>query len=162
MSVVSKIIINADNELRYPSVGELKSLQEYFQTSEKRIFISFILRDKEQQIIQLASKVIFKLHPEYIAPGGNAEGARRRSLCLRDYGWYLRLVSYGILSGDKDSIETIGIIGAREMYNSLGVPILGMIDAIECLKNASLDFFSDDQIKLIVPYFDFIIQGLSN
>nr|YP_009397348.1 allophycocyanin gamma subunit [Dasyclonium flaccidum]ARW66534.1 allophycocyanin gamma subunit [Dasyclonium flaccidum] len=161
MSVVTKVIINADNELRYPSIGELESLQNYFKTSEKRIIISSILRDKEQNIIQIASKAIFQIHPEYIAPGGNAEGARKRSLCLRDYGWYLRIITYSILSGDKDSIERIGLIGVKEMYNSLGVPILGMIDSIDCLKNSTLKFLSDDQASLVTPYFDFIIQVMS-
>lgn len=161
MSLVSQVIIDADNELRYPSIGELNSIRDYFQTSNNRIIISRLLRDKEQEIIQLASKSIFQLHPEYIAPGGNAEGARRRSLCLRDYSWYLRLITYGILSGDKKSIEKIGLIGVKEMYNSLGVPIIGMIDGIDCLKKASIEFLEKEQANIAVPYFDFIIQGMA-
>nr|ARW69229.1 allophycocyanin gamma subunit [Polysiphonia sp.] len=162
MSVVTKVILDADNELRYPSIGELQGLQDYFINSEERINIVCIIRDKQQDIIKLASKAIFTIHPEYIGPGGNAEGARKRSLCLRDYGWYLRLVTYGVLSGDKDSVEKLGVIGVKEMYSSLGVPILGMVDAIECLKGASLEFLSDSQVGIVVPYFDFIIQGMSN
>nr|YP_010952337.1 allophycocyanin gamma subunit [Gloiopeltis furcata]WMP14006.1 allophycocyanin gamma subunit [Gloiopeltis furcata] len=161
MSLVSQVIINADNELRYPTIGELQTIQYYVTTGEQRINISCKLRDREQEIVQKASKAIFNIHPEYIAPGGNAEGARKRSLCLRDYGWYLRLVTYSILAGDKDSVERIGIIGVREMYNSLGVPILGMIDAIICLKNASLDILEEDEKKMTTPYFNFIIQGMS-
>nr|YP_009391964.1 allophycocyanin gamma subunit [Periphykon beckeri]ARW60312.1 allophycocyanin gamma subunit [Periphykon beckeri] len=162
MSVVSKIIVDADNELRYPSIGELEGLKTYFSNSDERIFIVRLLRDKQQDIIKLASKAIFQIHPEYIAPGGNAEGARKRSLCLRDYGWYLRLVTYGVLSGEKESIEKLGVVGVKEMYNSLGVPILGMIDSIECLKNASIEFLSDSQADCVIPYFDFIILGMSN
>jgi len=161
MSLVSQIIVNADNELRYPSIGELQCIQTYLQTGEKRIQISSILRDKEQEIIQRASKAIFQIHPEYIAPGGNAEGARKRSLCLRDYGWYLRLITYGILAGDKESVEKIGLIGVREMYNSLGVPIVGMIDAIECLKKATLEVLLEEESIIVAPYFNFIIQGMS-
>nr|YP_009243949.1 allophycocyanin gamma subunit [Sporolithon durum]AMK96191.1 allophycocyanin gamma subunit [Sporolithon durum] len=161
MSLVSQIIVNADNELRYPTIGELKSIQNYLDTGENRIRISSLLRDKEQIIIQKASKTIFQIHPEYIAPGGNAEGARKRSLCLRDYGWYLRIITYGLLSGDKKSIEKIGLIGVKEMYNSLGVPIIGMIDGIRCLKDASLGLLSKEDSKIIAPYFDFIIQGMS-
>nr|QCI05010.1 Allogcyanin gamma subunit [Callithamnion tetricum] len=160
MSLVSQVIINADNELRYPSIGELNSIRDYFQTSNNRIIISRLLRDKEQEIIQVASKSIFQLHPEYIAPGGNAEGARKRSLCLRDYSWYLRLITYGILSGDKESIEKIGLIGVKEMYNSLGIPIIGMVDSIGCLKRASIECLEKEQINIAVPYFDFIIQGM--
>nr|YP_010198536.1 allophycocyanin gamma subunit [Gracilaria pacifica]UAD86952.1 allophycocyanin gamma subunit [Gracilaria pacifica] len=161
MSLVSQIILNADNELRYPSIGELQSIKNYLTTGEIRICISSKLRDNEKEIIQQASKAIFQLHPEYIAPGGNAEGSRKRSLCLRDYGWYLRLVTYGVLTGDKNSIEKIGLIGVREMYNSLGVPIIGMIDAINCLKQASIKNLEEDEIGIIEPYFDFIIQGMS-
>lgn len=162
MSIVTKIITDADNELRYPSIGELNILKSYFVSLNERIIVVSILRDKQQEIIKLASKAIFQIHPEYIAPGGNAEGIRKRSLCLRDYGWYLRLVTYGILSGEKDSIEQVGIIGVKEMYNSLGVPIIGMIDAIDCLKKASLEVLSDDQGSIVTPYFDFIVQGMSN
>lgn len=161
MSLVSQIIINADNELRYPTIGELEALQEYLKTGEDRIQLILTLRDKEKEIVQKASKSIFQIHPEYIAPGGNAEGARKRSLCLRDYGWYLRLVTYGVLAGDKEAIEKIGVIGVREMYNSLGVPILGMIDSIECLKSATTGFLKDKEVKVITPYFDFIIRGMS-
>lgn len=162
MSVITKVILSADDELRYPSVGELQILKDYFADSEKRISAACVIRDNQQEIIKLASKAIFQIHPEYIAPGGNAEGARKRSLCLRDYGWYLRLVTYGVLSGEKESVEQLGIIGVKEMYNSLGVPLLGMIDAIECLKSSSVEFLSDAQSSLVLPYFDFIIQEMSN
>jgi len=161
MSLISQIILNADDELRYPTIGELQSIQNYLKTGEKRIEVSSRLRDQEKEIIQKASKDIFQIHPEYIGPGGNAEGASKRSLCLRDYGWYLRLITYGILLNNKTSIERIGIIGVREMYNSLGVPILGMIDAIECLKKATTEKLNDEEANLVCPYFDFIIQGMS-
>nr|YP_010196079.1 allophycocyanin gamma subunit [Gracilaria caudata]UAD83476.1 allophycocyanin gamma subunit [Gracilaria caudata] len=160
MSLVSQIILNADNELRYPTIGELQSINNYLKTGEIRICISSKIRDQEQEIIQQASKSIFQIHPEYIAPGGNAEGSRKRSLCLRDYGWYLRLVTYGVLTGDKNSIEKIGLIGVREMYNSLGVPIIGMIDAINCLKQATIQTLQEDEAIIIEPYFNFIIQGM--
>lgn len=161
MSLVSQIIINADNELRYPTIGELQSIENYLSTGENRIRLTVFLRDQELNIVQKASKAIFQLYPEYIAPGGNAEGSRRRSLCLRDYGWYLRLITYGILTGDKEAIEKIGLIGVKEMYNSLGVPILGMIDAIKCLKDSTLELVSFEDSQIIAPYFDFIIQGMS-
>lgn len=161
MSLISQVINSADNELRYPTVGELQSIQEYLKTSNKRIRLITVIRNKEKEIVQISSKKVFQLHPEYIAPGGNAEGSVRRSLCLRDYGWYLRLITYGILSGDKAAIEQTGIIGVREMYNSLGVPILGMIDAIQCLKDGTIEVLENEDTNIIIPYFDFIIRGMS-
>jgi len=123
MSVISQVILQADDELRYPTSGELQGLQNFFQTGEQRTRIAAILSENEKKIVQEASKELWRKRPDFISPGGNAYGDKQRALCLRDYGWYLRLVTYGVLAGDKEPIEKIGLVGAREMYNALGVPI---------------------------------------
>lgn len=161
MTVVSQVILKADDELRYPSVGELKSINDFLKTGEQRVRIASILADSEKKIVDRASGQLWKKRPDFIAPGGNAFGTRERSLCLRDYGWYLRLITYGILSGDKDPIESIGLVGVKEMYNSLGVPMPGMVEAIRCLKEASLALLDNEDAKEAAPYFDFIIQAMS-
>ncbi|WP_088891556.1 allophycocyanin subunit alpha-B [Leptolyngbya ohadii] len=161
MSVVTQVILNADEELRYPSSGELKSIKEFLQTGEQRVRIANTLAENEKRIVQEASKQLWKKRPDFIAPGGNAYGDKQRALCLRDYGWYLRLITYGVLAGDKEPIEKIGLIGVREMYNSLGVPVPGMVESIRCLKNASLSLLSEDDAAAASPYFDYIIQSMS-
>ncbi|MBD3882216.1 allophycocyanin [Phormidium tenue FACHB-886] len=161
MSVISQVILNADEELRYPSSGELKSIQSFLQTGEQRVRIAAKLADNEKKIVQEASKSLWRKRPDFISPGGNAYGDKQRALCLRDYGWYLRLITYGVLAGDKEPIEKIGLIGVREMYNSLGVPVPGMVESIRCLKAASLSLLSDEDAAEAAPYFDFIIQSMS-
>jgi allophycocyanin-B len=161
MSVVSQVILQADDELRYPTSGELRGMEEFFKTGEQRTRIVETLSANEKKIVQEASKALWKKRPDFIAPGGNAYGDKQRALCLRDYGWYLRLVTYGVLAGDIDPIEKIGVIGAREMYNALGVPVPGMAEAIRCLKNASLDLLSAEDASEAAPYFDYIVQAMS-
>ena len=95
-----------------------------------------------------------------MAPGGNAYGQRQRAQCLRDYSWYLRLITYGVLAGSTEMIQEIGLVGAREMYNSLGVPMTGMVEAMKTMKGASVALLSEKQIKLASPYFDYLIQGM--
>lgn len=161
MTVISQVILKADDELRYPTSGELKSIKDFLETGVQRTRIAATLSENEKKIVQEASKQLWQKRPDFIAPGGNAYGERQRALCLRDYGWYLRLVTYGVLAGDKEPIEKIGLIGAREMYNSLGVPVPGMAEAIRCLKKASLDLLSEEDAAAAAPYFDYIIQGMS-
>lgn len=161
MSVVSQVILNADDELRYPSSGELRSIKDFLQTGEQRVRIATALAENEKKIVQEASKQLWRKRPDFIAPGGNAYGDRQRALCLRDYGWYLRLITYGVLAGDKEPIEKIGLIGVREMYNSLGVPVPGMVESIRCLKQASLALLNDEDAAEAGPYFDYIIQAMS-
>ena len=161
MSVVSQVLLKADDELRYPSIDELQNIKNFLQTGEQRIRVATTLAENESKIIKKASAELWKLHPDYIAPGGNAFGQKQRAQCLRDYGWYVRLISYGVLAGDKDPIEMIGIIGVREMYNSLGVPVNGMADSVRCLKIASLELMSEEDAALAEPYFDYVIQAMS-
>jgi allophycocyanin-B len=161
MSVVSQVLLTADDELRYPSVGELKGLTDFFQTGNQRLRIASALAENEKRIVDKASKQLWQKKPEYISPGGNAYGDKQRALCLRDYGWYMRLITYGILAGDTTPIESIGLIGVREMYNSLGVPVPGMAEAMRALKEASLAVLNDEDVVTAEPYFDFLIQAMS-
>jgi allophycocyanin-B len=161
MSVVTQVILNADEELRYPSSGELNSIKTFLKTGAQRTRIAETLANNEKKIVQEASKQLWKKRPDFIAPGGNAYGDKQRALCLRDYGWYLRLITYGVLAGDKEPIEKIGLIGVREMYNSLGVPVPGMVESIRCLKQASLALLSAEDAAEAAPYFDYIIQSMS-
>ena len=162
MSVVSQVILNADDELRYPTSGELKGIADFMKTGGQRMRIAQILADNEKKVVERASRALWRLRPDFIAKGGNAYGQKQRALCLRDYGWYLRLVTYSLLAGDKEPIESIGLIGVREMYNALDVPVPGMVEAIRCLKKASLALMSDEDASEAAPYFDYIIQAMSS
>ena len=161
MSVVSQVILTADNELRYPSSGELEGIKKFLKTGAQRVRIAETLASNEKKIVDKASKELFRIHPEYRSPGGNSYGQKQYNQCIRDFGWYLRLVTYGVLAGDKEPIEKIGLIGVKEMYNSLGVPVPGMIDSIRCLRDASVDLLSKEDAEETTPYFDYIIQAMS-
>ena len=161
MTVISQVILKADDELRYPSSGELQNIKDFLETGVQRTRIAATLAENEKKIVQEATKQLWQKRPDFISPGGNAYGERQRSLCIRDFGWYLRLITYGVLAGDKEPIEKIGLIGVREMYNSLGVPVPGMVEAINSLKTASLSLLSAEDAAEAAPYFDYIIQAMS-
>jgi len=65
-----------------------------------------------------------------------------------------------VLAGSTEMIQKIGLEGAREMYNSLGVPMPGMVESMRCLKEASLVLLGSDEAAVAAPYFDFLIQGM--
>ena len=160
MSVVRDLILQADEDLRYPTSGELRSMVDFLGQGALRISVVRVLTDNEKKIVDEAAKQLFQRKPEYVAPGGNAYGQRQRAQCLRDYSWYLRLVTYGVLAGSTEMIQDIGLVGAREMYNSLGVPMPGMVEAMKTMKAAALSLLSEQQSMVAGPYFDFLIQGM--
>ena len=160
MSVVRDLILQADDQLRYPTSGELRAMVDFLTGGERRLAVVQVLTTNEKKIIDEAAKQLFARKPDYVAPGGNAYGQKQRAQCLRDYSWYLRLVTYGVLAGSTEQIQAIGLVGAREMYNSLGVPMPGMVEAMRTMKEAAVALLSTEDAALAGPYFDFLIQGM--
>jgi allophycocyanin-B len=160
MSVVRDLILQADDQLRYPTSGELRAMVDFLTGGERRLEVVKVLTANEKKIVDEAAKQLFARKPDYVAPGGNAYGQKQRAQCLRDYSWYLRLVTYGVLAGSTEQIQAIGLVGAREMYNSLGVPMPGMVEAMRTMKEAAVALLNSEDAALAGPYFDFLIQGM--
>lgn len=80
--------------------------------------------------------------------------------CLRDLDYYLRLVTYGIVAGDVTPIEEIGLVGVREMYNSLGTPIPAVAEGIRAMKNVASSLLSAEDAAEAGSYFDFVIGAM--
>jgi allophycocyanin alpha subunit len=161
MSIVTKSIVNADAEARYLSPGELDRIKTFVSTGERRVRIAQVLTENRERLVKQAGEQVFQKRPDVVSPGGNAYGQELTATCLRDLDYYLRLVTYGIVSGDVTPIEEIGVIGAREMYKSLGTPIEGITEGIRGLKNAAASLLSADDAAEAGSYFDYLVGALS-
>lgn len=70
MSVISQVLLKADDELRYPTTGELQTIIDFFQTGEQRLRIATTLAENEKRIVEQASKQLWQKRPDFISPGG--------------------------------------------------------------------------------------------
>jgi allophycocyanin alpha subunit len=160
MSIVTKSIVNADAEARYLSPGELDRIKSFVTSGERRVRIAQTLTDSRDRIVKQAGDQLFQQRPDLVSPGGNAYGEDMTATCLRDLDYYLRLITYGIVAGDATPIEEIGIVGAREMYKSLGTPVDGVAAGVRAMKNAATSMMSGDDAAEAASYFDYVIGGL--
>ncbi len=80
--------------------------------------------------------------------------------CLRDLNYYLRLVTYGVVSEDVTPIEEIGIVGVQEMYNSLGTPIPAVAEGVRAMKNVVSSLMTGDDATEAGSYFDYLIGAM--
>ncbi|MEH2294466.1 allophycocyanin subunit alpha [Nostoc sp.] len=160
MSIVTKAIVNADAEARYLSPGELDRIKSFVASGERRVRIAQILSENRERLVKQAGDQLFQKRPDVVSPGGNAYGQELTATCLRDLDYYLRLVTYGIVAGDVTPIEEIGVIGARELYKSLGTPIDGVAEGIRGLKNVSGTLLSGDDASEAGSYFDYLVGAL--
>ncbi|MEM1392956.1 MAG: allophycocyanin subunit alpha-B [Cyanobacteria bacterium P01_H01_bin.150] len=157
MSIITKTIAQADREARYLNRGELSAIQDFYQGGVSRLSLATILTENEQKIIQKASLRFWERCPDTPSNSGNRT---YRASCLRDQGWYIRLITYSLVVGDIEPLAEIGTIGVKEMYESLEIPLPNLVEAIRCLKEVSLEIFSSKDVYEVAPYFDYLIQSL--
>ncbi len=161
MSIVTKSIVNADAEARYLSPGELDRIKGFVTSGEKRLRVAQVLTENRERIVKQAGDQLFQKRPDVVSPGGNAYGQEMTATCLRDMDYYLRLITYGIVSGDVSPIEEIGIVGVREMYRSLGTPIDAVASGVSAMKNIATGMMSGDDASEAGAYFDYVIGAMS-
>ena len=160
MSIVTKSIVNADAEARYLSPGELDRIKSFVSSGERRLRIAQTLTDSRERIVKQAGDQLFQKRPDVVSPGGNAYGEEMTATCLRDLDYYLRLITYGVVSGDVTPIEEIGLVGVREMYNSLGTPIPAVAEGVRAMKNVVASMLSSEDASEASGYFDYVIGAM--
>jgi allophycocyanin alpha subunit len=69
-------------------------------------------------------------------------------------------VTYGVVAGDVTPIEEIGIVGVREMYNSLGTPIPAVAEGIRAMKSVASGLLSGEDAAEAGAYFDYVIGAM--
>ena len=80
--------------------------------------------------------------------------------CLRDMDYYLRLITYGVVAGDVTPIEEIGLVGVKEMYNSLGTSIPAVAESVRCMKAVAAGLLSSEDAGEASAYFDYVVGAM--
>jgi allophycocyanin alpha subunit len=160
MSIVTSSIVNADAEARYLSPGELDRIKSFVTTGESRLRIAQTLTESRERIVKQAGDQLFQKRPDVVSPGGNAYGEEMTASCLRDLDYYLRLITYGVVAGDITPIEEIGLVGAKEMYKSLGTDVGAMAQGIREMKRVAISMMSADDGSETASYFDYVIGAM--
>ncbi len=137
MSVIKTLILNADAQSRYLSPGELEQVKSFAMSGDRRLRLAKTLAECRERIVKQAGNLLFQLRPSLVAPGGNAYGEEMTATCLRDMDYYLRLITYSVAAGETTPIQEIGVIGVRQMYNSLGTPVDAVAESVRAMKNAT-------------------------
>ncbi len=160
MSVITKMIVNADAEVRYLTPGELEQISMFVSSSDRRLRLVKALTESRDYIVTKAANQLFQSRPYLVSAGGNAYGKEMTATCLRDMDYYLRLISYSIAAGDGTPIQEIGIVGVRQMYKSLGTPIESVAESVRAMKNISSSILSGEDASEVSTYFDYLIAAL--
>lgn len=160
MSVIQKLIVNADAESRYLTPGEIDQIKGFMSSSDRRSRLVRTLTESRDRIVKQSANQLFQGRPNLVSPGGNAYGEAMTATCLRDMDYYLRLITYSIAAGETTPLEEIGLIGVRQMYNSLGTPLEGVAESVRAMKAMTISLMSAEEASEVGAYFDYLITGL--
>lgn len=160
MSVITKLIVNADAECRYLTPGEMDQIKSFMMSSDRRLQVVKTLTENRERIVKQAASQLFQRRPNLVSPGGNAYGEEMTATCLRDMDYYLRLITYSVAAGEATPLEEIGLIGVRQMYNSLGTPLEGVAEGVRAMKAMTTSLMSAEEASEVGAYFDCLVAGL--
>ncbi|MEO1521790.1 MAG: allophycocyanin subunit alpha-B [Cyanobacteria bacterium J06633_2] len=158
MSIVKQVILNADEEQRYPTPGELRMIRSFCKAGEERIRIAKTLEQQAQSIVDRGTQKFWQVCPRTPSNSGDR---RKTAAAKRDVGWYIRLISYCLLAGDDRPLREIGLVGIKELYANVGIPLTNILQYIRCLKDEAIAQLEEADAAAVVPYFDEIIQELA-
>ncbi|GET35300.1 allophycocyanin [Microseira wollei] len=160
MSILMKLIVNADAEVRYLTLGELEQIKQLCMNGDRRLRLAQSLTQNRERIVKQSSLQLFQKRRDLVSPGGNAYGEEMTATCLRDMDYYLRLITYSVVAGDTTPIQQIGVIGVRQMYRSLGTPIEAVAESVRGMKNLTTSIMSAEDASEVGAYFDYLIDAM--
>ena len=157
---ITNVINKSDVQGLYLDTASMSSLESYFASGELRVRAAATISANASAIIRDAvAKAL--LYSDITRPGGNMYTTRRYAACIRDLDYYLRLVTYGIVAGDVTPIEEIGVIGAKELYRSLGTPLEALAESVREMKTAAMGLLTGADAEEAGTYFDYVVGALS-
>lgn len=160
MSLIKKLIVNADAECRYLTPGEMDQIKEFMIRSDRRLRLVKTLTESRDRIVKQAARELFQRSPYLVSPGGNAYGETMTALCLRDMDYYLRLITYSVAAGETTPLEEIGLIGVRQMYHSLGTPLESVAEGVRAMKAITTTLMTAAEASEVGTYFDDLMAAL--
>jgi allophycocyanin beta subunit len=157
---ITAVINSSDVQGRYLDVAAIERLKGYFATGELRVRAAATISANAATIVKEAvAKAL--LYSDVTRPGGNMYTTRRYAACIRDLDYYLRYSTYAMLAGDASILDERVLNGLKETYNSLGVPIVSTVQAIQAMKEVTASLVGADAGKEMGVYFDYVCSGLT-
>jgi allophycocyanin beta subunit len=157
---ITSVINSSDVQGKYLDASALEKLKSYFATGELRVRASATIAANSATIVKEAVAKSL-LYSDVTRPGGNMYTTRRYAACIRDLDYYLRYATYAMLAGDASILDERVLNGLKETYNSLGVPVVSTIQAIQAIKEVAASIVGSEAGKELGVYLDYISSGLS-